>query len=150
MPIILRRRAIGALLIIGAACKASDASSPDLSNGQPGVPAPTSPKQDPPVEGARTFVFAHELANPVSGSTWATRYVLYTDGTFAFQYGGPGEQLRGRYTESNSVIVFDWDAWSSAGPWGATGTLDGDIMTVRYNIVMVLTDFEDGVYRLIK
>jgi hypothetical protein len=102
------------------------------------------------VEGARTFVFAHELTYPVSGGTWASRYVLYPDGTFALQFGGPGLQYRGRYTESNSVIVFDWDGWSTAGPWGATGTLDGDIMTVRYNLVMMLTDFEDGAYRLIK
>lgn len=42
----------------------------------------------------------------------------------------PGE-YRGRYTEANGVITFEWDGWSRAGPWGATGTLNGDSLTVQ-------------------
>ncbi len=30
----------------------------------------------------------------------------------------------------------------------ASGSFDGDTLTVRYNLVMMLTDFEDAVYRL--
>ena len=34
----------------------------------------------------------------------------------------------------------------AAGPWGATGTLRGDTLTVGYNTVMSMSDFEDAVY----
>jgi hypothetical protein len=36
--------------------------------------------------------------------------------------------------------------WSSAGPWGAAGTLGGNSLTVRYNLIMQMTDFEDAIY----
>lgn len=52
----------------------------------------------------------------------------------------------GTYTRENSVIDFDFDAWSAAGPWEATGTLENDSLHVSYNAVMILTDFESGTY----
>ena len=77
-----------------------------------------------------------------------SRFVLYDDGAFVLRYQGLGLEYRGGYTESNGVIVFDWEGWSSAGAWGATGTLKGDTLTVRYNTIMALTDFEDASYVL--
>jgi hypothetical protein len=44
------------------------------------------------------------------------------------------------------VLVFHYNAWSAAGALGARGTLRGDTLLLRYNIIMQLTDFEDGVY----
>lgn len=32
---------------------------------------------------------------------------------------------------SERVIRFEWDGWSAAGPWGATGTLQGDTLLGR-------------------
>ena len=48
--------------------------------------------------------------------------------------------------EANGVITFAWEGWSVAGSWGATGTIRGDRLTVQYNLIMQLTDFEDAVY----
>jgi hypothetical protein len=52
----------------------------------------------------------------------------------------------GSYKQENNAIMFQWEGWSVAGPWGATGTLRGDTLTVVYNDIMVMTDFEDAVY----
>ncbi len=54
--------------------------------------------------------------------TTASRFVLYDNGAFELQYVGLGE-YRGGYTEANGVINFQWEGWSTAGPWGATGTV---------------------------
>ena len=55
-------------------------------------------------------------------------------------------KYRGGYSESNGVITFQWEGWSIAGAWGATGTLKDGSLTVQYNIIMMLSDFEDAVY----
>ena len=76
------------------------------------------------------------------------QYLLYEDGTFALQYGGDftGE-LRGRYSwgNTNSTINFDFDA--NRPQWKATGTINGNSLSVDYNFIMGLDGFEDGVYR---
>ena len=100
---------------------------------------------------SRTFVFDRELSYPVSDSTKRSRFVLYDNSAFVLQVGGAAGSsngYRGRYTDANGVVTFEWEGWSAAGPWGATGTLTGDALTVRYNVIMQLTDFEDAVYVL--
>jgi hypothetical protein len=94
---------------------------------------------------SRTFTFDHELSYPVRDYTKNSRFVLYDNGAFVLQYVGRGE-YRGRYAEDKGVITFEWDGWSVAGPWGATGALSDDSLSVRYNLIMQLSDFEDGVY----
>ena len=78
-----------------------------------------------------------------------SRYLLHENGTFALQYvGGPfgfGE-YRGRYSWGNGTINFDFDA--NQPRWRATGTIHVDFLSVKYNVDMSLSDFEDGVYRL--
>jgi hypothetical protein len=79
----------------------------------------------------------------------ATRFVFYQDSTFALQFSSQRWsffEYNGRFTRRDSLITFDWDGWSVAGPWGASGTLKGDSLTVAYNLIMQLTDFIDGVY----
>jgi hypothetical protein len=83
----------------------------------------------------------------VRESTKNSRFVLYDNGAFVLQYVGGGEYL-GEYTQTNGTVAFDWEGWSLAGPWEATGTLEGEWLTVRYNFIMQLTDFEDAVYAL--
>ena len=50
--------------------------------------------------------------------------------------------------KTNDFIDFEWEGWSAAGPWGAAGIINGDLLTVQYNLIMQLTDFEDGVYAM--
>lgn len=87
-------------------------------------------------------------ANRAAGFELHSRYVLYDDDTFALQtigIQGFGE-FTGRYARADSIVTFDWDGWSTAGPWGATGTFRGDSLVVKYNPVMQMTDFIDGTY----
>lgn len=78
-----------------------------------------------------------------------SRYVLDTvNSEFELQsLGSSGLGVyAGTYARENSVIDFDFDAWSAAGPWEATGTLENDSLQVSYNTVMYLSDFENGTY----
>ena len=57
-------------------------------------------------------------------------------------------EYRGHYSRADSSIVFSFDGWSIAGPWLATGIVRRDSsIVVRYNVIMQLSDFEDGVYK---
>lgn len=115
------------------------------STYQPG--SPPSPLFLPAPGASRAFNFLSQSSSPVRGYTTRSRYVLYDNGGFGLQYtDNGGFEYRGRYTEVNSVITFEWDGWSTAGPWGATGTLKGDTLTVAYNLVMMMSDFEDAMY----
>jgi hypothetical protein len=46
----------------------------------------------------------------------------------------------------DSRIIFSWDGWSTAGPWGAQASLRGDSLKVTYNLIMSMSDFVDGTY----
>jgi hypothetical protein len=98
--------------------------------------------------GHPAFSFDQELGYRVSDYTKQSRFVLYDNGGFVLKYVALGLEYRGRYTDAGGVITFDWEGWSTAGEWGATGTLKGDSLTVQYNLIMQLTDFEDAVYAL--
>ena len=115
------------------------------------VPSPPTPTF-PALSGlSRTFSFDHAPSANVQDYTKRSQFVLYDDGAFVLQMpSANGGDYRGGYTESNGVITFQWEGWSVAGPWGATGTIDGGVLTVHYNLIMQLTDFEDAVYRLMK
>ena len=140
-----RRGAVALLLALSAACGGSPAASPTVTSQSPVVPSAAPSTTFPPLTGpARTFVFDRQLSFPVSHYTSASRFVLCDNGAFVLQY--PSFGYRGGYTEANGVITFAWEGWSSAGPWSATGTIRGDQLTVQYNLIMQLTDFEDAVY----
>lgn len=138
------------LVVIGSACRDS-ASPAGPTAPTPIAPVPTQhPGSDFPavIRPARVYLFANALSYQVSDLTRTSRYVLYDDGSFALQYLRSLGSLEypGTYIETNSVITLNWEGWSVMGPWGATGSLSGDALSVRYNLVMQLTDFEDGVY----
>jgi hypothetical protein len=83
----------------------------------------------------------------VSDYTKTSRFILYDNGAFVLQYPSLGEGgYRGGFTEANGVITLQWEGSSTAGPWGATATFEGESLTVRYNQIMQMTDFEDAVY----
>jgi hypothetical protein len=124
-------------------------------SGSPVTPTPavSAPEATPPVGPASTSseTFAYTAsATPYqpAGYTLSSRFVLNDNGTFALQY--PSGLYRGTYTQKDGAITFQWEGWSLAGPWGATGIREGDRLTVRYNVIMQLSDFEDAVYTLVK
>jgi hypothetical protein len=112
------------------------------------MPTPPSPVSFPPLSGpSRAFVFDHELSYRVTDYTRQSRFVVYDNGAFVLQYTGLGIQYRGGYTRRNGALDLEWEGWSSAGPWGATATVKDGLLTVQYNLIMQLSDFEDAVYR---
>jgi len=101
----------------------------------------------PPLSGpSRTFVFGGDLEYPASNGTRLSKYVFYDNGAFVLIYDPLRPGYRGAYLETNGEVLFSWEGWSRAGPWGASATLRGDSLTVRYNEVMQMTDFEDALY----
>lgn len=124
-----------ALLVLSTTCagESPTAPTPDVSNRTPIPPYPAV------TQAARIYV-------AVKPSPYPSRYVLYDDGTFALQYSRANLEYRGTYHEASGRITFEWAGWSVAGPWGATGSISDDALSVRYNLIMLLTDFEDGVY----
>ena len=148
----VRRSAVVVLLMLSAACGSSKPTSPTGTSQPTAAPLPTPPRPDfPPLSGpSRTFFFDRELSHPVSDYTKKSQFVLYDNGAFVLQYLSLGEGgYRGGYRDANGVITFEWEGWNIAGPWGATGTLQGDSLRVQYNLIMQMTDFEDAVYALI-
>ena len=155
MHIGLRSSVVAVLLMLAAACGGSGATSPSGTTHPSGTTQPsvvTVPPRPtfPPLSGpSRTLVFDHALANHVSDYTIHSRFVLYDNGAFVLQFPTvAGDGYRGGYTEVNGAITFEWEGWNVAGPWGATGTLNGNSLTVQYNPIMQGTDFEDAVYML--
>lgn len=79
------------------------------------------------------------------------RYVILEDGTFRLQYDSERFgffQYPGSYSSYPPVgpttallLVFDGD-----GRWSATATLRDNCLIVEYNLIMALSDFEDGEY----
>jgi hypothetical protein len=110
-------------------------------------PAPLPTGRYPTITGpARVLVYRDSPFPRVASYTLTSRFVLYDDGRFALQYENPIGEYRGTYSTSNDVVSFTWDGWSVAGPWGAQATLSRDVLSVRYNLIMQLTDFEDADY----
>ena len=147
------RGALLVLLMLSAACGSSGPTSPTpTGTSQPIAlpsPAPQRGISAPPLSGpSRTFVFDRELSYRVSDYTKESRFVLYDNGAFMLRFVGQGGEYRGEYSEADGVITFEWEGWSVAGPWGATGAVKGDRLTVQYNLIMQMTDFEDAVYAL--
>ena len=135
-----------AFLVVSVSC--SDGTLPTAPFPIPAAavaPAPTPPAAGPTdSSGARVFGFHSSPYPSVQPYTTASRYVLYRDGSFVLQY--PHVQYRGTYTEAAGRITFAWEGWSVAGPWGATGVLTDNLLSVSYNMIMMLSDFEDALY----
>ena len=160
--------AIVAFLVCFAACESSAPTFPSRTS-QPAfapAPAPTPPPPSPtptpyppisfpPLSGpSRTFVFASELEYPVTDHTKNSRFVLYDNGAFILQYLTiSGGTSLGQYRDVNGVLMFlfEFQGRSVADTWDdATGILNGNSLTVRYDLVMQHSDFENAVYVLMR
>jgi hypothetical protein len=117
------------------------------SNGQVNTNLPVIPRTASLADTTGVFDFLSQSSYPVSGYTTTSRYILYDDSSFVLQYDhNGGFEYRGSYIKVDSLITFNWEGWSTAGPWGAIGTLRGDTLTVSYNTIMALSGFEDAIY----
>ena len=144
---ILRSAVLGLLLVLPIAC--ADAVSPAGPTPRPPQipPAPVQPADFPALlKPGRIFGSPTPLSFPLQPYTVGSRFVLYDDGTFALQYYAGSLEYRGEYAEHNHSITFEWEGWSTAGPWGAVGSLGDRTLTVRFNLVMQMSDFEDAIY----
>jgi hypothetical protein len=143
----IARALLLAALVIAAACGDSTPTTPAAATPVPATPAPPAPPAPPagPVaQAVGIFGAPAPLEYPLSHWTVASRFVLRQDGTFALQFDG--FEYRGTYAVAENNVQFSWEGWSVAGPWGATGTLTETTLTVRYNLIMAMSDFEDAVY----
>lgn len=52
----------------------------------------------------------------------------------------------GTHSLKGTEIDFAFEDSNTAGEWRASGTIDGDCLTVEYNPVMFFAGFEDGEY----
>jgi hypothetical protein len=159
MSVLERRRLRYSVLVIAAACALLSACSDSTQPAAPVVyqtplpPSAGSPVFPQPTHSGRIYAAApsmDELYTKFLGVSTNSRYVLYDDSTFALEFvnGRYGAfAYAGRFTRDDSRITFTWEGWSTAGPWGAEGTLRGDSLSVSYNLVMQMTDFIDGTYR---
>jgi hypothetical protein len=116
----------------------------------PTSPPPAPPAPNPtPFPGAGVYVFSPSPGVPIVPSTLTSRYVLNSDGTFALQYQSSSPfqssfEFRGRFREAEGRLIFDFD-WNGQQS-GATAVFSGDSMTVTYNEMMSMSDFENGVF----
>jgi len=137
------RTALLALLVVSASCADTKLPNPPTAPAQPAVPASPTPAPTPGTP-SRAFTFDPSTV-PFFAYTSASRYVLYDDGTFALVFPSlQNWELRGRYREASGRITFDFD-WNAQRA-GATAVLAGNSMTVTYNEMMYMSDFENGVY----
>ena len=144
-------------LLCGTAVLILVASGACSSGLRPTEPTAGHSPSPPPVAAACEFsttlsrpgtVYAFTGFSVVTtgSATSCSRYVLYDDGAFELQYGTAGVYA-GRYSVLGDDVRFDFEAASQAGAWIAFGRFDGFALTVHYNEVMVLSDFEDAAYR---
>ena len=141
------RGALVAALALCVACSDRPTAPSQLppSTGQPAPPTVTGPTPIvvPPLSGpARTYLFSAQLGYPVSHFTMNSKYVLYENGAFLLQYVSLGGELTGVYESQNGRLNFRF-----GGGGDATGTLDNDVLEVRYSERMQHSDFENAVYK---
>ena len=130
------------LLAAFVLCSACSPAWPTVPTRSTATIEPTFVISATPLPGAlRTFVFQRELAPPALAYTRASKFILSDTGAFALDLAGRGES-RGTYQQTGTTLTFHF------GAWFATGVLDGNTLTVRYDAYTQMADFEDAIYVL--
>ena len=146
MVTLLRR---AALLGVFAGCLACNDSP--TAPSRPVVPPPAPPL--PPLSGASTtYNFSEPLENfgssRVSAVTEHSSFVLYETGDFYLQYDAFAHQYRGKYERDADRITFSFS--QRGNTVDAIGTLKADLLEIRYSDIMLLSDFENAVYKRVE
>ncbi len=162
----VRRRAVPLAISLTLAAGGCSEPTPPVSSDPPTAAAPATPPATPPT--SQPFPPAPPFPNltrpgdiyigdpaiyqfifSFHQSQVASRYVFYDDGTFGLQFSSVRWgffEYPGRFIRADSLIMFDFGGRSTAGPWDASGTVRGDSLMVRYNELMLHSDFADGWY----
>jgi len=109
-------------------------------------PSPSLPYVDPGFPAAPPGSTVYGRISPSQGPG-SQRYVLHESGRFGLQYFKPQWgffEYAGSYSRSGSIVSFSFDA--NRPEWTAIASVDGASMAVTYNAMMILDDFENGVY----
>lgn len=83
------------------------------------------------------------------GPSATSRYIFYEDSTFALQFKSTRFgvfEYGGRFVRTDAKIQLSFNGRGVAWSREASGTLNGDALSVTYNAIMSLSDFVDGVY----
>ena len=151
-----RGTAILAVVALAIGCNTSaslpTAPSPSPADVATVVTAVCSQDASPP---PRVYAGVESPESPYHGGALASRYLLCSDQTFCLQYSSPRFPLfeyRGTYVEADGMVTFRWrDNQGIQASWGPTfAKLTGDHLWVRYDTVMQLDGFEDGLYVLVQ
>lgn len=138
--------AIVAASILLTACVDSTASSPATATQPTAKPNPQPAPPPPPTINGPSALYRR--TTPATYGSDAYALSLGADSAFViiFPQGDRYWGWAGRYERADSVVVFHYNAWSAAGDLSARATIRGDTLLLRYNSIMQMTDFEDGVY----
>jgi hypothetical protein len=150
MTPLVRCGTLAGFLLVGLACGTADRPTsptpiPPAVTVQP--PPPVQPLPTVPVpSGSTRYDFSGPLTYGVRSYTTTSAYVINPAGTFALHYPGISATLAyiGAYQQDGDHIIF---RFSGGGGWEAEGTLDGDSLTIRYNLNMEMSDFENAAYK---
>jgi hypothetical protein len=66
---------------------------------------------------------------------------------FGLRYDAFSHVYPGTYRQENSTVTFRFHPPPTGDRVDATGSLEGDLMEVRYSEIMQHSDFENAVYR---
>ena len=137
------------ILLLAAACDDATPVEIDPVAEPVRLPEPVPPAPPPMNKPGRIYEAVDSPYYAIHGSPLGSRYVLYDDGTFSLQYSSaqyPFFQYTGSYVVRDSTVAFTFNSWSTAGEWGASARITEDSLTVEYNLIMVLSDFEGGLF----
>lgn len=158
VEVLSRYRGIVALVALAVSLGCSGGSDGPLSP----VPDPVAPPRGPlppvtygtpppfPVISDAIAIYTgpeglYDAFAAMHGSSLPTRYVFFRDSTFRLQFASALFGVltnSGRYSRTDLTFTFHWDGAEA----GATGTLRGDTLDIRYNEKMSMSDFIDGPY----
>jgi hypothetical protein len=141
---------LGGVLLVGLSCGTADRPTsptpiPPAVTVQPQPPVQPLPTVPVPA-GSTRYDFSGPLTYSVRSYTTTSAYVLNPAGSFALHYPSLSATPAyvGTYQQDGDRIRF---RFSGDGRWDAEGTLNGDSLTVRYNIIMEMSDFENATYK---
>lgn len=129
------------------ACSGTDRpTAPTALSRPPVVVPPPPPVEQPPFSGARpVHEFSGPLAYSVSDYTTTSEYVVYDSGAFILQY--LGFEYRGKYEGDAAELRF---YFTDDSQWSATGTLNGELLEIRYSFIAQLDGFDNAVYKRVR
>ena len=140
---------LGSLVAVGACTRESPTSPTTIVSPSAFVPQPS------PDRTLSIYEFSRALSEPVKYVEGSSYYLYEDKRTFMLIYAND-VSFDGTYTRTGDEFAFSFTPHDYSttlpppGPWNATGTLDGNELTIRYSTGMKSKNFEDAVYKLLE